>query len=216
MPQPFPPWSDALARMVLSIVATLLVGVPLFLMWWTRTPYVTEQFDQVAQPVAFDHRHHVVDDGIDCEYCHQEVERSPYAGVPATDTCLNCHSQIWNASPALKVVWQSDRSRRPILWQRVTYLPDFVFFNHSMHVRSGVGCETCHGRIDEMPRVFQVEPMTMRWCLDCHREPERYLRPREAVTVMGYVPDRPQRELGAELMRTYNVRRLTTCTTCHR
>ena len=216
MPQPFPPWSDALARMVLSIVATLLVGVPLFLMWWTRTPYVTEQFDQVAQPVAFDHRHHVVDDGIDCEYCHQEVERSPYAGVPATDTCLNCHSQIWNASPALKVVWQSDRSRRPILWQRVTYLPDFVFFNHSMHVRSGVGCETCHGRIDEMPRVFQVEPMTMRWCLDCHREPERYLRPREAVTVMGYVPDRPQRELGAVLMRTYNVRRLTTCTTCHR
>jgi hypothetical protein len=216
MPQPFPPWSDALARMVLSIVATLLVGVPLFLMWWTRTPYVTEQFDQVAQPVAFDHRHHVVDDGIDCEYCHQEVERSPYAGVPATDTCLNCHSQIWNASPALKVVWQSDRSRRPILWQRVTYLPDFVFFNHSMHVRSGVGCETCHGRIDEMPRVFQVEPMTMRWCLDCHREPERYLRPREAVTVMGYVADRPQRELGAELMRTYNVRRLTTCTTCHR
>jgi hypothetical protein len=108
------------------------------------------------------------------------------------------------------------QSRRPIAWQRVTYLPDFVFFNHSMHVRSGVGCETCHGRVDEMPRVFQVEPMTMRWCLDCHREPERYLRPRDAVTVMGYVPDRSQRELGAELMRTYGVRRLTTCTTCHR
>jgi hypothetical protein len=216
MPQPFPAWSDALARVVLSIVATLFLGVPLFLMWWTRTPYVTEQFVQVAQPVAFDHRHHVVDDGIDCEYCHQEVERSPYAGVPATDTCLNCHSQIWHDSPALKIVWEREQSRRPITWQRVTYLPDFVFFNHSMHVRSGVGCETCHGRVDEMPRVFQVEPMTMRWCLDCHREPERYLRPRDAVTVMGYVPDRSQRELGAELMRAYRVRRLTTCTTCHR
>ncbi len=216
MPQLFPTWSDALARILWTLLAIVVIGVPVLLMAWVRTPYVTGQFAQLPQPVPFDHRHHVVDDEIGCLYCHQDAERGPHAGVPATDLCLNCHSQIWTDSPVLKIVWQSDRERRPIAWQRVTFLPDFVYFNHAIHIDKGVGCETCHGRVDEMPRVYQVAPLTMSWCLDCHRDPARYLRPRSAVTVMGYRPDRPQRELGLALMTAYDVHVLTTCTTCHR
>ena len=162
--------ADALARVLLWFIAALLVGVPLFLIAWVRTPYVTGQYSQVAQPIPFDHRHHVVDDGIDCLYCHIGAERSPHAGVPPTELCLNCHSQIWNSSPALGLVWSSRRRDQPIPWQRVNYLPDFVFFNHSIHVGKGVACATCHGRVDEMARVYQAAPLTMGWCVDCHRE----------------------------------------------
>jgi hypothetical protein len=208
--------ADAFARITLGVVALILIGPPLFLMWWVRTPYVTGQFSQVTQPIPFDHRHHVVDDGIDCLYCHEDAERSPHAGVPATELCLNCHSQIWNSSPALELVWQSRRDDRPIAWQRVTFLPDFVFFNHAIHVRKGVGCETCHGRVDEMARVYQAAPLTMGWCLDCHRAPQRYLRPLDAVTVMGYQPPRPQADMGRDLAAKNGVRSITNCTTCHR
>lgn len=208
--------SDALARVLLACCAAALIGVPIFLMWWVRTPYVTGQFAQIAQPVAFDHRHHVVDDQIDCVYCHRDVERAPMAGVPPTELCLNCHNQIWNNSPAVELLWDSRRANRPIAWRRVTFLPDFVFFNHAIHVHKGVGCETCHGRIDEMARVYQVAPLTMGWCVDCHRAPEAHLRPVSAVTTMGYKPTRPQWEVGATLMRQYGVQRLTNCTTCHR
>lgn len=201
--------ADSTVRFGLTVFALALIGGPLFLMWWVRTPYVTGQFSQLTQPIPFDHRHHVVDDGINCVYCHVDVERSPYAGVPPTELCLNCHSQIWNTSPALDLVWRSNRDRRPIPWERVTYLPDFVFFNHAIHVHKGVGCESCHGRVDEMPRVYQVAPLTMSWCLDCHRHPERFLRPIDAVTTMGYRPERPQAALGPALMREYDVKRLT-------
>ena len=208
--------ADSAVRFGLTVFAIALIGGPLFLMWWVRTPYVTGQFSQLTQPIPFDHRHHVVDDGINCVYCHVDVERSPYAGVPPTELCLNCHNQIWNTSPALDLVWRSNRDRRPIPWERVTYLPDFVFFNHAIHVHKGVGCESCHGRVDEMPRVYQVAPLTMSWCLDCHRHPERFLRPVGAVTTMGYRPVQPQAALGPALMREYDVERLTNCTTCHR
>ncbi len=214
--QLFPRGSDALARLVLTAAFLTLVGGPLFLMWWVRTPYVTGQFSQITQPLPFDHRHHVVDDGIDCQYCHVDVERSANAGVPPTQVCMNCHGQIWNTSPLLSAVWQSYRDVKPIAWQRVNYLPDFVFFNHSIHVRKGVGCETCHGRVDEMARVYQQAPLTMGWCLDCHRNPAQFLRPIADVTTMGYRPARPQAELGRALMAEYGVRSLTDCTTCHR
>jgi hypothetical protein len=214
--QLFPKSADAVARVVLAFVAAAVVGTPVFLMWWVRTPYVTGQFSQLGQPIPFDHRHHVVDDGIDCLYCHEDAERAPYAGVPATEVCLNCHNQIWNSSPALAMLWRSRAEDRPIPWRRVNDLPDFVFFNHSIHVRKGVGCETCHGRVDEMPRVYQAAPLTMGWCLECHRDPAAHLRPVGAITEMGYAPSRPQTIVGPELAREYHVRSITTCTACHR
>jgi len=208
--------ADAFARLALAACAVLAIGTPAFLMWWVTTPYVTGQFYQTAQPVPFDHRHHVVDDGIDCLYCHVDAAHSPHAGVPPTELCLNCHSQIWDHSPALALVWRSRLEDRPIPWRRVTFLPDFVFFNHAIHVRKGVGCETCHGRVDEMARVYQVAPLTMGWCLDCHRDPAPHLRPEDAVTVMGYAPARPQAVVGRELLQQYHVRSITNCSGCHR
>jgi hypothetical protein len=216
MPQLFPRWADAVMRVGLVVLALLVVGAPIFPMLWVRTPYVTGQYGQPAQPIPFDHRHHVVDDEIECLYCHGDAERSPYAGVPSTGLCLNCHNQIWNDSPLIQLVWRSYRERRPIAWRRVNDLPDFVYFNHAIHVRKGVGCETCHGRVDEMARVYQAAPVTMGWCLSCHRDPARYLRPREAIARMGYRPERPQAVVGRELMDAYDVTPITTCTACHR
>ncbi|HEX7051832.1 MAG TPA: cytochrome c3 family protein [Longimicrobiales bacterium] len=212
----FPRWSDSVVRAGGVVLLIAVVGIPAFLMVWVRTPYTTGQFEPVRQPVEFDHRHHVADDGIDCLYCHDLADRSPYAGVPPTERCLGCHNQIWNESPLLLPVWRSGLTGRSIPWRRVHDLPDFVYFDHSIHVGKGVGCETCHGRVDRMARVYQVAPLTMGWCLDCHRHPERYLRPREEVTTMGWVPPRPQRVLGPELERRYGVREITNCTACHR
>ncbi len=212
----FSRWFDSLARAVFTIAAGVVVGVPAFLMIWVRTPQVDGRYDPVTQPVEFDHRHHVADDGIDCRYCHDLVERSPYAGVPPTSRCLNCHNQIWNSSPLLEPVWESYVTGRPIPWVRVHQLPGFVYFDHSIHVNKGVGCESCHGRVDRMARVYQVAPLTMGWCLDCHRDPAPHLRPLAAVTTMGWEPERPHEEIGAEIMRSLGVRKLTHCTACHR
>jgi hypothetical protein len=185
-------------------------------MAWVRSPQITGQFDPIRQPIAFDHRHHVADDGIDCRYCHDLVERSPYAGVPPTERCMNCHNQIWSTSPQLEAVWQSYINDRSISWARVHRLADFVYFDHAIHVNKGVGCETCHGRVDRMARVYQAASLTMGWCLDCHRHPERFVRPVEAVTTMGWNPPEAQERLGPELVRRYEIRRLTSCTACHR
>lgn len=216
MAAPFPRWADSLFRFLLVVGLLTAAAVPLFLMAWVRTPQITGQFDPIRQPVEFDHRHHVADEGIDCRYCHDQVERSAFAGIPPTERCLNCHSQIWSTSPLLEPVWASYFSNTPIAWVRVHQLPDFVFFNHAIHVNKGVGCESCHGRVDRMARVYQHAPLTMGWCLDCHRRPERSLRPRNAMTIMGWEPPIPQEQLGRELMQRYGVRRLTNCTACHR
>jgi len=194
----------------------VVFGGPILLMAWVRTPYITGRGVPFDQPIAFDHRHHVRDDGIDCLYCHATAERDASAGIPTTALCLNCHNQIWNDSPLLEMVWRSYASHRPIRWVRVNRLPDFVFFNHAVHTSSGIGCETCHGRVDRMARVYQSAPLTMGWCLECHRAPERFVRPRDAVTAMGWQPDGSQDVLGAELVNAYRIRRLTNCTTCHR
>ncbi len=215
-PAPLPRGANAAMRWGILLLALFVPAVPLALMGWVRTPYVTGQSSPLEQPVPFDHRHHVVDDGIDCRYCHDLVERSPVAGVPSADRCMNCHSQVWNESPLLETVRESYYSGRPIAWARVHRLPDFVFFDHSIHVHKGVGCETCHGRVDRMARVYQAAPLTMGWCLSCHRDPERFLRPRDQVTTMGWTADRGSRRSGAELARLYRVKSLTDCTTCHR
>lgn len=185
-------------------------------MGWMRTPYATGQRDVLEQPVVFDHRHHVADDRIDCRYCHTTVETAASAGIPSADRCMGCHGQIWSDSDLLEPVRESYFTGRPIAWRRVHRLPDFVFFDHSVHVANGVGCETCHGRVDRMARIYQVAPLTMGWCLDCHRDPERHLRPLDAVTAMGWRPPVPGEPPGPALAAAYDVHPRTDCTTCHR
>jgi Cytochrome c7 and related cytochrome c len=216
MPALFSRSSNRTIRLTLAAAAAALVGIPLALMAWVRTPAITGQRSAPAQPIPFDHRIHVTGLQIDCRYCHSTAERSAPAGVPATTVCVPCHSQVWRDGPVFAPVRHSLATGRPIPWQRVNSLPDFVFFNHAIHVRKGVGCETCHGRVDRMARVEQAAPLTMSWCLDCHRGPERYLRPVEQVTTMGWQPPGGQAALGRELVRRYHVSRLTNCSACHR
>lgn len=185
-------------------------------MIFVRTPFYSREDYPVYQPVQFDHRHHVADDAIDCRYCHQLVETSSSAGYPSVGTCMNCHAQIWNKSPTLKPVRTAYFDDLPIRWQRVHRLPDYVYFNHSIHLAKGVGCAECHGRVDEMAAVMQVNPMTMGWCLECHRDPAPRLRPREALFDMTWSPPADRRALGEELMAMYQVHTRTSCTTCHR
>ena len=193
-----------------------MVGVPLLLMAWSRTSTSTGQGEPIPQPIKFDHRHHVRDDGIDCLYCHSDARKSAYAGIPATSVCMGCHAQIWSASPELAAVRQSALDNTPIVWARVNNLPDHVFFNHSIHLAKGVGCVTCHGRVDQMANVVQSKTLLMSFCIDCHRNPEKQLRPRDQVTNMDWTPSIPQEQLGRELVAKYDVHPKTDCSGCHR
>jgi hypothetical protein len=184
-----------------------------------RSSYATRAAQTREQPVPFSHAHHVGGLGIDCRYCHTTVETSSFANLPPTKTCMNCHSQIWLTSPTLEPVRASFRDDKSIPWTRVHDLPDFVYFNHSIHVAKGVGCETCHGRVDRMPLMAVANALQMEWCLNCHRNTEKYIRPREFITTMGYEPTGDQEEIGRRLQKEYNiqeVRLLTSCSTCHR
>jgi hypothetical protein len=193
------------------------VGGPSLLMFAARTPQWRGEREPLAQPVAFDHRHHVADDGIDCRFCHESVETSPFAGVPAASVCMRCHGQIWNQSPLLAPVRASYFAGERIRWQRVHSLPGFVYFNHAAHVAgAGIGCVTCHGRVDQMAEVYQVRSLTMGWCLDCHRAPEAHLRPYDEVTNMVFTPPGDAKAYGDALAKARGVRHLTSCTTCHR
>ena len=180
------------------------------------SPYVTQQGVVRDQPVPFSHQHHVGGIGLDCRYCHTSVEKSAVAGVPPTKTCMNCHSQIWNDSPTLEPVRASFRSDQSIEWTRVHDLPDFVYFNHSAHVNKGVGCSTCHGRVDRMPLMYQEATLQMEWCLNCHRHPERYVRPKSEVFDMAWEPSSDQLEKGRALVALYDIHPRTACSTCHR
>lgn len=197
------------ALVILGVVTWLLIVV-------FRADYLTEVHVVRAQPVPFSHKHHVAGIGIDCRYCHTSVETSPFAGLPPTETCMSCHSQIWVSSPMLEPVRESLRTNTPLRWTRVHDLPDFVYFDHSIHVAKGVGCSTCHGRVDQMPLTWRENTLLMEWCLGCHREPERYVRPREAVFRMDWTPPPNQIEAGRRLVQAYHIRRLTDCYTCHR
>jgi hypothetical protein len=216
MPQIFHRSANTLSKLSLAGVL-IFVGSLIFLaIVLARSSYVTRAQEYVEQPVQFSHRHHVKDDGIDCRYCHTSVETSSFAGIPPTKTCMNCHSQIWSTAPILEPVRASFRDDRPMRWTRVHDLPDFVYFNHSIHVKKGMGCETCHGRIDEMPLTLQQNTLQMEWCVNCHRNPENYVRPRNEVFTMGYQPPVPQSVLGPQLVKEYGIRGNTSCSTCHR
>ena len=183
---------------------------------FNRSDYMTAAGVAREQPIQFSHERHVAGNGLDCRYCHTAVEDSSFAGIPPTKTCMNCHAQIFSSSPYLEPVRASFRTDRAIEWTRVHDLPDFVYFNHSIHVNKGVGCTTCHGQVDRMPLMWQEQSLQMEWCLDCHRNPERYVRPREAVFRVDYVPPTNQLELGRRLVAEYHIQKLTSCSTCHR
>jgi Cytochrome c7 and related cytochrome c len=216
MSQIFPRSANAVARASIFIVLATVALLGWILMLLMRSDFVTGANANIEQPVQFSHAHHVGGEGIDCRYCHTSVEQSSFANIPPTKTCMNCHSQIWLNASYLEPVRESFRSNRSIEWIRVHDLPDFVYFNHSIHVKKGVGCETCHGRIDQMPGIYQVNSLQMEWCLNCHRNPEKYVRPRDLVTQMGYVPAGDQEEIGRKLVAEYKIQSLTSCSTCHR
>ncbi len=194
------------------------VFIVAFVLWViggiVRSPVGTDQGIEREQPIPFSHQHHVAGLGIDCRYCHTTVEESSFAGIPPTQTCMNCHSQIWTNAEMLAPVRNSFSSGTPIRWARVHRLPDFVHFNHSIHVYKGIGCATCHGRVDKMNLTYQASPLTMAWCLDCHRNPEKYVRPRNQVFNMSYVP-KNQAQLGPRLVEEYRIQKLTSCSVCH-
>ena len=202
--------------MVLAAVGLGAVGAISALMIFARVPAGTRELDEVVQPVQFDHRHHVVDDAIDCRYCHQGVEKGASAGIPSTALCMNCHAQVWSKSPRLEPVRQSYFTGKPISWVRVHQVPDFVYFDHSIHVAKGVGCETCHGRVDQMAGIHQVAPLTMGWCLDCHRNPGPNRRPVSEVTNMRWTPPRDAQVRATLLERERPVNPPTECSGCHR
>jgi hypothetical protein len=196
----------------LFVLAGLVYGLYLV----NSSPYVTQQRIAKEQPIQFSHKHHAGELGIDCRYCHTTVEKLAYAGMPATKTCMNCHSQIWSNSEFLEPVRRSWRTDESIAWIKVYDLPEYVYFNHSIHVNKGVGCATCHGRVDLMNALWQEPTLQMEWCLDCHRQPEKYLRPRQFIFSMDYQPPADQIALGKQLKEEYDVDTRVQCSACHR
>jgi hypothetical protein len=224
--------TNTLSRASIYGAVFIAAGLGWAMMQIQRSPYITYAGVIKPQPVPFSHQHHVSGLGIDCRYCHTSVEMSSFAGIPPTKTCMNCHSQIWTNAQMLEPVRASYRSGQSLQWMRVNQLPDFVYFNHGIHIHKGIGCNTCHGPVDQMPLMYQYASLQMEWCLECHRAPEKQLRPRDQVFNMRYAqptPDLPvevdgqkftdQESLGRALIAKYQVRKvkdITSCNTCHR
>jgi len=216
MAQIFPRSANALARASI-FVALFVAPVAGYGLWrLAHSGYVTREGIVLEQPVPFSHDHHVAQIGIDCRYCHTSVERSASAGIPPSQTCMNCHNQIWTNAAILEPVRASFRDGKPLTWNRVNDLPDFVYFNHSIHVAKGVACTTCHGPIDKMPLMYQGKPLTMGWCLDCHRDPVKNLRPRSEVTNVSWQPPADLAAKQKEWALANHVQSKVSCSYCHR
>ena len=216
MGQIFHPSFNTFSRLSIVFGGVLAGAALLGILQIGRSPYVTRAQETREQPVPFSHKHHVSGLGIDCRYCHTSVETSAFAGIPPTKTCMTCHSQIWADSPMLEPVRESYRTDESIEWLRLHDLADFVYFNHSIHVKKGIGCDTCHGPVNDMPLMWKEKTLQMEWCLECHREPERFVRPREEVFNYEWVPPTDQLTLGRELVEKYDIQRLDNCSVCHR
>src|SRR5579883_3169624 len=186
MAQIFDRSSNALARMSLVLTGLIVIALGITLDEWQRSPWWTHQGQRADQPVPFSHKHHVQGLGLQCQYCHTSVENSSYAGIPPTKTCMNCHAQIWTNADLLVPVRQSWATGESIVWTKVHDLPDYVYFNHEIHVNKGFGCSTCHGRVDEMPIMYQQNTLQMEWCLNCHRNPAVNLRPESEIYNMAW------------------------------
>ncbi|MGH9729493.1 MAG: cytochrome c3 family protein [Candidatus Acidiferrales bacterium] len=216
MPQIFHPSTNTISRVSIYGCVVIVAFLSFALYEIGQSPYYTEQNIPQPQPVPFSHRHHAAELGIDCRYCHDTVETSAFAGMPSTQTCMTCHSQIWTNSSMLEPVRDSYETGRSISWTRVNALPEFAYFDHSIHVAKGIGCTTCHGRVGTMALTWRATTMQMSWCLGCHRQPEKYVRPRDQVFNVNYAPPPNQLALGRKLVREYKIQRLTSCDTCHR
>lgn len=232
MPQVFPSSMNPISRMMILGIPFIVSSIGISLSAFYRSDYTTGRNEVVEQPIPFSHQHHVAELGIDCRYCHTGVETSAYAMIPPTKTCMNCHQQMWVGAELLEPVRASYNQDIPIQWNKVHNVPHYTYFNHSIHVSKGVGCYSCHGEIDKMSLVFQSNTLLMEWCLDCHRAPEKHLRPREEVFNMTWKPSdggvdpdtgheypTTQSELGRMLKDKYHVRDatiLTNCSMCHR
>lgn len=216
MAQLFARNANTIARLSLLAAVGGLAGVACYGYWIAESPYETRQDVPREQPIPFSHEHHAGGLGIDCRYCHTTVETSSFANIPATKICMNCHSQMWAVAPILEPLRESYRTGKSVQWTRVHDLPDFVYFDHSIHIHKGVGCSTCHGSIDRMPLTWEAESLRMKWCLDCHRNPAQYVRPPDRVFDMSYTPPANQLELGQKLVAESHIQSLTSCSTCHR
>lgn len=216
MAQIFHPSTNTIARVSILGAVFILGGLLWLMAALNRSSYATAEGVARQQPVQFSHEHHVGGLGIDCRYCHTSVEVSAFAGIPSTETCMNCHAYIWTTSPFLAPVRESLRTGQSMAWTRVYDLPGFAYFHHGIHLHKGIGCVTCHGRVDRMPLTWKAQSLQMQWCLECHRAPERFVRPREFVLSMDWQPQEDQQTLGRRLVQEYNIATLTTCSTCHR
>jgi hypothetical protein len=210
--------ANAIARLVIfgGPALVFLTGAVFYALG--QSDYLTRVHSPLDQPVPFSHQHHVGGLGIDCRYCHTSVTQSSFAGLPPTETCMTCHSQLWKDAPVLQPVRDSFQSGTPIKWTRVYDLPDYVYFNHGIHVNKGVACVTCHGQVDEMPITWKTQPLYMRWCLDCHRQPEKFLRRPSEVFDLHFKPSPGQSASERQLLVENHVhpQGLTDCYTCHR
>ncbi|MBD3224776.1 MAG: cytochrome C [Caldithrix sp.] len=215
MAQLFPKWTNRLPILVLAGLVFLLVFI-VFIFWYYATPKYLEVGYRPEQPVPYSHKLHAGDMGMDCRYCHTNVEQSAHANVPSTQTCMNCHTNVATESEKLLLVRESWASGKPIEWVRVHSLPDYAYFDHSAHITAGVGCESCHGNVAAMEVVEQKKPLSMGWCLDCHREPEMHLRPREDITKMNWTPPPDQMDFAKKIIEEKNISPPTDCSGCHR
>ncbi len=218
MAQIFRPSSNQLAKATLVAIPLLLGAITLGAYGFYFSSYLTDVNQPRPQPVPFSHEHHVRGLGIDCRYCHEQVETSAFAGIPPTKTCMTCHSQIWTNAKMLQPVRDSFATDQSLNWRRVNSVPDFVYFDHSVHVNNGVGCSTCHGQVDRMPMTFKAQTLHMRWCIDCHMDPAKNLRPADQIFNMDWQPPADQQVQGELLVKHYGVKvgQLTNCSICHR
>ncbi len=207
-------WVARLSILLLLALAGLFLAILLNI---NRLDYVSHVGLAKDQPVPFSHKHHVTGMGIDCRYCHTSVEESAFAGIPPVETCMTCHSLVWTEAPLLEPVRTAWRDEVPLQWTRIHDLPDFVYFRHDIHVAKGIGCTSCHGPVDQMPLMYKENTLNMEWCLECHREPERQIRPRDKVFDVTWSPPADQERAGARLVEEYDVQvsQLTDCSVCH-
>ncbi len=214
----FSKWANLLAKLLGLIGLSVILGVGVILFLFNQSEYASGVGISPRQPVPFSHRHHVQGAGIDCRYCHSTVETAAFAGLPSTHVCMTCHSQLWAQSPVLKPVRESYEEKIPLQWSRVQRLADFVYFDHSIHIQKGVGCSSCHGRMDQMALAYPIRGFQMKDCLECHRNPEKFLREPEEIFNMTWSSTIDQAERGSRLFKKYQIRSagLTDCSTCHR
>lgn len=216
MSQIFHPVFNTIAKAMIfgGLVAIILAALAFGM--FARSPYATQVQVHKEQPVPFSHKHHVEALGIDCRYCHTSVENSAYAGIPPVSICMNCHSQIWTNAEMLEPVRESFKTGKPVDWVRIHDLPDFVYFDHSIHVQKGISCKTCHGDVDQMPLMRRKNNLHMEWCLGCHKNPEKYVGLKDEVYNMTWEAPEGWAEKQKELVKDYHINKMTDCTTCHR